>query len=328
MKISVAMCTYNGERYLSEQLRSIADQTLHPAELVVCDDRSTDRTLALLAAFRETVPFPVRLTRNKTNLGSTQNFAQCIALCNGEAIALCDQDDSWKPEKLAVCASALEQDASVAGVFSNADLIDGHGATLPEALWDRVLFDAEAQRQFSVNPARYLTRRDLVTGAALVFRARERERFLPIASEWIHDGWIAFLLATLSQLRPLPQHLFTYRLHISQQVGLTLVPWQAHLSTKVDLALEAHKYQASRYRQLDERITDLELRGEPIPVEVRQRLRRRVNYEQKRAHLLENPRSKRLMTALSLLPEYSEYNKGFMSFLRDLAHAKPVGVNC
>lgn len=322
MKISVAMCTYNGERYLAEQLRSIAEQALQPAELVICDDGSSDQTVAVLEAFRSRVSFPVRLIRNTANLGSTRNFAQCIALCQGAAVALCDQDDRWEPEKLAVCASALNADPSLAGVFSNAGLMNDNGDPVPGSLWDRVRFDAKAQRAFERNPARYLTRRDAVTGAALVFRARERMRFLPLSPDWIHDGWIAFLLATLSRLSPLPQRLFTYRLHRSQQVGIKAVPWRAHLSTPADCALQAHRHYATKYQQLDERMSALEARGEQIPPEVLQRLRSKVEYERTRAHLLQIPRLQRIGPALSLLPGYLEFNKGPISLLRDLAHAQ------
>ena len=97
MKISVAMCTFNGSRYLEEQLGSVAQQSLSPFELVVCDDGSTDATVEIVHRFALRSPFPVYLHQNVTNLGSTRNFEQAIQLCRGEAIALCDQDDYWLP---------------------------------------------------------------------------------------------------------------------------------------------------------------------------------------------------------------------------------------
>jgi len=97
MKISVAMCTYNGSRFLENQLNSIGAQEVQPFELVICDDGSTDSTVQIIEAFRETVSFPVHLHRNSTNLGSTRNFQEAIELCRGDIIALCDQDDYWLP---------------------------------------------------------------------------------------------------------------------------------------------------------------------------------------------------------------------------------------
>ena len=95
MNISVAMCTYNGDLFLEEQLRSIAAQTRQPYEVIVCDDGSTDGTEEIISAFRNAVGFPVHVKRNSINLGSTKNFEQAIGICTGDAIALCDQSFEW-----------------------------------------------------------------------------------------------------------------------------------------------------------------------------------------------------------------------------------------
>src|ERR1019366_197610 len=94
-RISVALCTYNGERFLSQQLASIGKQTRLPDELVVCDDSSTDRTVAIVREFAASVSFPVRVFENQRNLGSAANFERAIRLCDGDLIALSDQDDIW-----------------------------------------------------------------------------------------------------------------------------------------------------------------------------------------------------------------------------------------
>src|SRR5580698_1985958 len=100
MKLSVALCTYNGERFLPEQLASIREQSRLPDELVICDDASADQSVAIATRFAERAPFPVRIEANSRNLGSTPNFARAIELCNGDAIVLSDQDDVWLPDKL------------------------------------------------------------------------------------------------------------------------------------------------------------------------------------------------------------------------------------
>ncbi|MFL5505263.1 MAG: glycosyltransferase, partial [Gemmatimonadales bacterium] len=105
--VSVVLCTYNGARYLPEQLDSLARQSLPPTELVVRDDDSTDETASLVAAFAERAPFPVRWTCNAERLGPTRNFGAAIADATGEFVALCDQDDVWLPEKLERVVGAL-----------------------------------------------------------------------------------------------------------------------------------------------------------------------------------------------------------------------------
>ena len=83
-RISVAMCTYNGARFLPEQLESITMQTRLPDELVICDDQSTDESAEIIKAFLPHAPFAVRLEVNESNRGSTKNFEKAIGLCQGE----------------------------------------------------------------------------------------------------------------------------------------------------------------------------------------------------------------------------------------------------
>ena len=116
MKISVAMATYNGERFVREQLDSLAAQTRPPDELIVVDDCSTDKTLEAVAEFSRTAPFPVMSYRNSANLGWSENFLKAIGLCNGDWIALCDQDDVWMSMKLSMVESQIRAQAAKSDV--------------------------------------------------------------------------------------------------------------------------------------------------------------------------------------------------------------------
>jgi glycosyltransferase involved in cell wall biosynthesis len=106
--ISIAMGTFNGARFLPEQLDSILAQARLPDELVVRDDCSSDRTPEILAEFAASAPFPVRVSRNRSQLGWFENFLQASRECGGDLIAFCDQDDVWLPEKLARCEAILD----------------------------------------------------------------------------------------------------------------------------------------------------------------------------------------------------------------------------
>ena len=101
LSLSVALASYNGERYIAEQLDSIARQTRLPDELIISDDASTDSTPAIVHEFAQRVPFPVRFLQHE-RLGSTGNFELAIAACQGDIIFLCDQDDVWYPNKIEV----------------------------------------------------------------------------------------------------------------------------------------------------------------------------------------------------------------------------------
>ena len=101
LTFSVALCSYNGAKFILEQLDSIAAQTRTPDELVICDDGSCDATIAEVANFASRASFPVRVHVNEAVLGPTKNFERAIALSGGDVIALCDQDDVWHSDKLA-----------------------------------------------------------------------------------------------------------------------------------------------------------------------------------------------------------------------------------
>ena len=110
--ISIAMATYNGGRFIRQQLDSFARQILLPSELIVCDDGSTDSTVSIINTFSLSAPFPVVIVHNSARLGYTANFLQAAQICQGELIAFSDQDDEWLPQKLArILQASKESDA-------------------------------------------------------------------------------------------------------------------------------------------------------------------------------------------------------------------------
>jgi glycosyltransferase involved in cell wall biosynthesis len=219
---SVAMCTFNGARYLPQQLESIAAQTRPPGELVVCDDRSTDDTPRVLEEFARRAPFPVRVEVNEGNLGSTRNFAKAVGLCRRELIALSDQDDVWAPEKLERVGRVFDARAGVGLVFTDAELVDEELRPLGHRLWERVAFDEAARRLVRTGRALdVLLPGWTATGATMAFRAAFVPLVLDIPDDlpMIHDGWIALVVAAVAEVAYLDEPLIRYRQHPRQQVG-------------------------------------------------------------------------------------------------------------
>jgi glycosyltransferase involved in cell wall biosynthesis len=101
--ISIAMATFNGEKFLRGQLESISRQSHRPDELVVTDDCSTDQTLQILKEFQAEAPFMIRVSVNQCRLGYAENFLRAAGQCTGDLIAFCDQDDVWMENKLERC---------------------------------------------------------------------------------------------------------------------------------------------------------------------------------------------------------------------------------
>jgi glycosyltransferase involved in cell wall biosynthesis len=105
--ISVVLATYNGGRYIAEQLRSVFAQTLLPLEIIVADDGSSDDTLAQVEALRAESPVPLTSFSNEQRLGYGDNFLNAALRARGKWVAFCDQDDVWYADKLASCAAAF-----------------------------------------------------------------------------------------------------------------------------------------------------------------------------------------------------------------------------
>lgn len=223
VKISIALCTFNGAKYLSDQLASIAKQTRLPDELIVCDDASTDDTRLLLEEFRSNAPFRVELHRNSENLGSFRNFESAISKCCGDIIALADQDDYWLPQKLKVIESAFTAHPEVGLVFSDAVLVDEHLRPLHTRLW-RFTFPRKDRKRFRRDEAfDVLLEHNVVTGATMAFRSELCKVIMPfpLLPGFIHDGWISLAAAVYADLFFVNEPLIMYRQHSKQELGLS-----------------------------------------------------------------------------------------------------------
>ena len=222
MRISVAMCTYNGAGFLLDQLQSIIAQSRPPDEIVVCDDGSTDATRELLKHFATTSPVPVSLQFNEKNLGSVKNFEQAIRLCTGDAIALSDQDDVWRADKLQLIENAFQSAPKAGLIFSDAEIVDENLKPLDRRMWDEVSFDAHKRRLVRSGRAlEVLITGWTVTGATMAFRSEFVMLSLPIPDgiAMIHDGWIALTIAAVAGVVTIDEPLVKYRQHGMQQIG-------------------------------------------------------------------------------------------------------------
>jgi glycosyltransferase involved in cell wall biosynthesis len=319
LRISVAMCTYNGARFLSEQLESIGAQTRLPDEVIVCDDRSTDESAEIVKSFAHHAPFSIHLEVNANNLGSTNNFEKAIGLCQGEIIALADQDDVWRPEKLSCLAGVLERDDRIGAVFSDAELIDEDSRPLAGTLWSSFLFKSSEQKKFERGQGlKVLLKHGTVTGATMAFRSKFRDLTLPIPPRQVHDHWIVLLIASVSQLAPIRTPLVRYRRHQAQQIG----PGTDSLWQMIRLARDAGRDEyfgeVERFSEICERLCD---RGEtfhPHPNALRL-IQEKIRHRKARGSL---PSSKLLRLPLLIREiatyRYWRYSNGFGSVAKDM----------
>ncbi len=219
-RISIAMATYNGERFLREQLDSLAGQTLLPLELVVGDDGSSDGTIPILDEFAKTAPFPVRVHHNPQRLGYGENFLQSAARCSGDWIAFCDQDDLWLPDKLECCERAIRHaPPDLQLVVHHAFIADEHGSHDGATAHDLPVGTFSALTLPGTWFAAGFTqvfRAELVRQVPLWPRAEiphDENREMPQVARYPHDSWVPLLANTLGTILVIKQPLALYRRH-------------------------------------------------------------------------------------------------------------------
>lgn len=318
--ISVALCTYNGERYLEQQLQSIANQTRLPLELVICDDCSTDSTPAIIKAFAQSAPFSVKYIENEKNLGSekkgiTRNFERATQLCSGSFIALCDQDDAWFPEKLETLATVLEGDSQLGGVFSDAQLMDQRSLPTGVRMRETTGFDLRDERRLQQGEALpVLLSMTKVYGCTLMFRASLLDQLLPVPPSWWFDAWFACMIAIHSKLAFVPAALFYYRIHPSQQVGATVPSLRQRIRQWRE---PAKQYTDQAQPQLLELCERLQTQNFPEVQTHLEYLRGRLALMQLRSSLPSN-RMVRLGRVLPAVRDYYRYFNGWKSIIKDI----------
>lgn len=220
MKLSVALCTYNGAAFIRQQLDSILAQTVPVHEIIICDDGSSDGTVQVIQAYQQQQPGIIAVHRNKENLGVTKNFEKAISITAGEIIFLSDQDDIWAPDKVEVCVSFFEQYPQYYGVCTNAGLLQASGAPSGKRLWELLGIKEIMAKITPGGLYRFmLLYGNVSAGNCLVITQQAKGLIFPfryIDGMW-HDEWIALKLAEKGRLGTLDLDLTCYRMHEGQQ---------------------------------------------------------------------------------------------------------------
>jgi glycosyltransferase involved in cell wall biosynthesis len=224
MRISVALCTYNGGKYIAEQLSSILNQNYVIDEIQIGDDGSTDDTIDIINDFKKRHE-NIFLTLNQRRVGITDNFENTIKRCRGDYICLSDQDDIWHPDKLKIIIPVLQQNPKFQACFTNASFIDENGIKIDGSLWES--YGVLKEKEHLLDPERlfeHLLRfGNIATGATMVLKAEAIKDIMPFTKRYnfeFHDFIIARKLAMNRSIIPINKKLMDYRLHEGQQAGV------------------------------------------------------------------------------------------------------------
>lgn len=189
--VSIAMCTYNGSKFIKEQLDSILEQSYNNFELIIVDDMSKDDTVDIINKYMQK-DTRIKFFQNQKNLGFLKNFEKAISFCSGEYIALADQDDIWKKNKLEVFLQEIKDNILI---YSDAILIDENSKKLNKEFIrpESNLVKGKCNKSFIFN--------NCVSGNTLMFKKELMSYILPIPKKIrFHDIWIAFVASTIGTI--------------------------------------------------------------------------------------------------------------------------------
>lgn len=320
--ISVALCTHNGASYLAEQVRSICTQSLPPAEIVLSDDASMDDSVQLarstLAQCLAEYPgrmIELRVLENRRALRVTKNFEQAVLACQGDLIALSDQDDVWRPDRLQVMVDTFTRRPELTLLHTDARLVDSQGQPLGQTLFQALeIHSFELEWIHTGRAFDALLRRNLVTGATTMFRRSLLAQAVPFPAEWLHDEWLAAIAAVVGRVDVLEQPLIDYRQHAANEVG----------AKRFSLVQNVRRAFAPRGDKQDERARRVERLLDRLDAlnasdEVMGNVRAKLAHQRFRAAL---PAS-RLARALPVAREamtgrYNRYGRGLQAVAADL----------
>ena len=213
MKISVALCTYNGELYIEQQLKSIIRQSHHVNEIVISDDGSTDSTLEIIESLAKKVrDVEFKIFKHGKPVGPAKNFWECIKKCTGEIIFTCDQDDVWVNDKVELMLEHFKDDVVL--VFSDAVLVDQDLNDLHDSLWNTINFKGDEKNLFSI-----FLNRNVVTGATMAIKKNIVNETTAVPDGFLHDQWIAINALRFGKIVAVKEKLIYYRQHSQNVVG-------------------------------------------------------------------------------------------------------------
>jgi glycosyltransferase involved in cell wall biosynthesis len=249
--VSIAMATYNGERYLGRQLHSFTQQTHVPDELVICDDGSEDSTIHIVEAFASTSKFDVRLVRNAKRMGYNENFEQSVRLCTKDIIFISDQDDEWFPTKITEVVAQFQKDKSAYIVTNDQIIVNSVGRSCGITVLDNIRKLGYPDSLFG-------------PGCCTAIRRPILDLLLPFPEPVPYDYWINTIPDLLGARILLSVPLQTYRRHGANTSASRFASTSFMANIAHSMALDSRSSFDRRIQTLDSAINNLRRRSSAV----------------------------------------------------------------
>lgn len=203
IRVSVAMATYNGEKYIKEQIDSILVNLNENDELIISDDGSTDKTIKIIKQYMEN-DSRIKLYDGPHN-GVKQNFANAINSCSGKFIFLSDQDDIWMDNKVEEVLNVFEENKNITLVLHNCKIVNKNLEENKETFFE--------YRNSGKGIIKNIWKNTYI-GCCMVFKREIKNKFLPIPNDIeMHDQWIGIINEKYGKSYFLDKCLIKYRRH-------------------------------------------------------------------------------------------------------------------
>ena len=220
--IDILLSTYNGEKYLEEQINSIVNQSYNGWRLVIRDDGSKDGTWEIIRKFAKMHPSRILVLSDKMgNLGPAQSYCQLAEYSRAAYVAFCDQDDMWLPDKLSDQMSIMHEQEKVLGqdcpilIHSDLYLVDAKLRTQGESYWK-----SRGVKPEVMNDLKSLLTKNYVTGCTVMVNRALLDLALPLPKSIImHDWWFALMASANGKIVDMEEKTVKYRLHSGNVVG-------------------------------------------------------------------------------------------------------------
>lgn len=220
-EIEILLATFNGARFLEQQLDSLFSQSCQDFSVAVRDDLSADGTVDILARYAKKYPERLSYVVNEKRLGAAGNFAALLCESTAPYVMCCDQDDVWLPEKIAVTMQTLRAAERARGretpvlAFSDTVLVDENLQVVDSSFWRRASFKPEGAQ------LRNLLVQNLVTGCTMACNRTLLTSALPIPVQEVvmHDYWLALVAVAFGVTVPIRQQTVLYRQHDRNTIG-------------------------------------------------------------------------------------------------------------
>ena len=218
-KVDILVATYNGEKYIKEQIESILNQTYQNIQIIISDDCSKDRTREILKEYEKNEK--IKVFYQEKNLGYVKNFEFLLNKVENELYMLCDQDDVWKKEKVEKTVEKLQKE-NLDLVFGDLEVVDENLNTIKKSYNDYMHLSRKIEKHLSSYKLQYIY--NCMTGCTILSKKEFLPQVLPFPTNskyMIHDYWLGLIIALNGKVGYLKEPYILYRQHGNNQVGIS-----------------------------------------------------------------------------------------------------------